>query len=67
MYAALFLSTASQALLQPNWIAGPASFLVFTAVYLTRVGKEEAMMAERFGDEYRAYMSRTDKLLPGVY
>jgi len=29
-----------------------------------RVGKEEAMMIERFSDEYRSYMKRTGRFLP---
>jgi len=31
---------------------------------LPRVRKEEAMMIERFGDQYRAYMARTGRFLP---
>ncbi len=29
-----------------------------------RIGKEEKMLLEQFGDEYRAYMKRTGRLLP---
>ena len=29
--------------------------------------REEALMAETFGDEYRRYMARTSRILPGIY
>jgi protein-S-isoprenylcysteine O-methyltransferase Ste14 len=29
-----------------------------------RVGNEEALMIEQFGDEYRAYIQRTGRFLP---
>ena len=32
-----------------------------------RMGKEEAMLLEQFGDEYRAYQRRTKRLIPFVY
>ncbi len=31
-----------------------------------RTNREEANLIERFGDEYRAYMKRTPRYLPGV-
>jgi protein-S-isoprenylcysteine O-methyltransferase Ste14 len=34
---------------------------------LFRISVEERMLTERFGDEYRDYMKRTKKLLPGIY
>jgi protein-S-isoprenylcysteine O-methyltransferase Ste14 len=32
-----------------------------------RMNTEERFMVEQFGDEYRAYMARTARLVPGVY
>ncbi len=32
-----------------------------------RIGAEEAMLLEQFGDEYRAYQGRTKRLIPFVY
>jgi protein-S-isoprenylcysteine O-methyltransferase Ste14 len=57
----------AQALLLPNWIAGPAGLVGFGTLFLFRVGREEQMMLDSFGDEYRAYMKRTARLIPGVY
>jgi protein-S-isoprenylcysteine O-methyltransferase Ste14 len=50
--------------LLPNWIAGLAGILGFGTLYLFRVGREEAMLLEAFGDEYRDYMRRTGRVIP---
>lgn len=66
MYSAFFLWALAQLILIPNWIAGPAGFIGFGILYAFRVGREEAMMLDTFGDEYRAYMARTARIVPGV-
>lgn len=67
MYAAFWLWAVAQALLLPNWIAGPAGLVGFGVLYAMRVGEEERLMVTTFGDEYRAYMRRTARLVPGLY
>jgi protein-S-isoprenylcysteine O-methyltransferase Ste14 len=67
MYSAFWLWAIAQALLLPNWIAGPAGLVGFGTLFFLRVGHEEALMIETFGDEYRRYMARTARVLPGVY
>lgn len=64
MYTAFWLWAFAQALLLPNWIAGFAGIVGFGTLYLLRVGPEEKLMLDEFGDEYRAYMERTGRLLP---
>jgi protein-S-isoprenylcysteine O-methyltransferase Ste14 len=64
MYLAIFCLTLAQATLLGNWIAGPAGFICFLALYLARVGPEERMMQDRFGPEWQAYTARTGRLLP---
>lgn len=64
MYSAFWLWAIAQALLLPNWVAGLSGIVGFGALYLLRVGPEEQMMIDRFGDEYRRYMERTGRLLP---
>lgn len=66
MYTAIFLLTLSQTLLLTNWIAGPAGLFFFTLLYATRVGPEEAMMQEQFGQEWLDYASKTPRLVPGL-
>jgi protein-S-isoprenylcysteine O-methyltransferase Ste14 len=67
MYSAFWLWALAQVLLLPNWIAGPAGLVGFGTLFLLRVRREEAMMIETFGDDYRRYMERTSRILPGVY
>ena len=67
MYSAFWLWALAQALLLPNWIAGPAGLVGFGTLFLFRVEREEAMMIEAFGEEYRRYMARTSRILPGIY
>jgi protein-S-isoprenylcysteine O-methyltransferase Ste14 len=64
MYASQWLWVIAQALLLQNWIAGLGGFISFLPMYLLRVGPEEQMMMDKFGDEYRRYMERTGRVLP---
>lgn len=64
MYASQWVFVIAQILLIQNWIAGPATLLVFAPFYFLRVPQEEAMMIEQFGAAYRAYMARTGRVLP---
>ena len=67
MYAALFVCSIGQALVVPNWIVGPSYFVTFGILFALRIGAEERMMLETFGDEYAAYMARTKLLVPGIW
>lgn len=67
MYTAFWLWAAAQALLLPNWVAGLAGLVGFGTLYVFRIGREERLMLDAFGDEYRAYMGRTARLVPWLY
>src|ERR1700694_1282811 len=67
MYAALWLWALAQALLLPNWVAGLSGLVGFGTLFFARVGREERMMLETFGEEYRAYIVRTKRVIPGIY
>jgi protein-S-isoprenylcysteine O-methyltransferase Ste14 len=67
MYSAYFLWVLSQALLLPNWIAGPAGIVGFGTLFAFRVRREEQMMLQAFGDAYAAYAARTKRIIPGVF
>lgn len=67
MYSALFVYAIGQALVVPNWVAGPSYLLLILILFAFRVGAEEKMMLETFGDEYAAYMTRTKRLIPGLW
>jgi protein-S-isoprenylcysteine O-methyltransferase Ste14 len=63
MYTTLFGFFVGLALISASWLI---VILVVAAILVlyARIGKEETMMSEQFGDEYRAYMQRTGRLLP---
>jgi len=67
MYAAFWLLALGQAALLPNWIAGPAGIVGFGTLFFLRIGREERLMIETFGDDYRAYMQRTSRVVPWLY
>jgi protein-S-isoprenylcysteine O-methyltransferase Ste14 len=67
MYTAFWLWAVAQTLLLPNWVAGGAGIVGFGILFFLRVPREEKLMLETFGDDYRHYMSRTWRIMPGLY
>lgn len=67
MYSAFWLWALAQAFLIPNWIVGFAGLVGFGTLYFLRIGQEEAMMMDEFGDEYLQYCQRTKQIIPGIY
>jgi len=41
--------------------------VAFGILFALRIGAEERMMLETFGDEYAAYRARTKRLVPGIW
>ena len=66
MYTSFFLLGVAQLLLLPNWLAGLAGPAGAGTLYIFRVFREERMMIEYFGDEYRTYMAATKRLIPWI-
>ena len=64
MYAAHWLWGIAQVLLLQNWIAGFVMMVSLFPLYLVRVPREEKMMLDHFGEEYRLYMNRTGRIVP---
>ena len=63
MYTAVLAWAASLGFVLANWV--PVIFAPLAVLILmARVPREEQMMIERFGDEYREYMKRTGRFLP---
>ena len=67
MYLSIFVYGLGQALVIPNWFAGPACLVMFGIFYVFRLPAEEKLMCEVFGKEYEAYMARTTRLIPKVW
>ncbi|WP_426437934.1 protein-S-isoprenylcysteine O-methyltransferase [Bradyrhizobium genosp. P] len=67
MYSAFWLWAVAQALLLPNWVAGLSGLIGFGTLFFGRVAREERMMLDAFGDEYRDYMARTGRIIPRLF
>ena len=67
MYTALLLYSAGLALVLPNLVAGSAYLAAIGLVVACRLGPEERMMAEEFGEEHAAWKARTKRLIPGIW
>jgi protein-S-isoprenylcysteine O-methyltransferase Ste14 len=66
MYSSFFLLGLGQMLLLPNWFAGISGVMGAGILFAFRVLREERMMLESFGEEYRAYMTHTKCIIPWI-
>jgi protein-S-isoprenylcysteine O-methyltransferase Ste14 len=64
IYTAFVLILGSALLISANWLIGLAWLGMTVLEVASRVGFEEALMLEYFGDQYREYMKKTGRLLP---
>lgn len=64
-YVTAALLMASVTVLTANWLIGLTSLMVL-ALLAVRTPKEEQMLVERFGDQYRDYMARTGRFFPRI-
>jgi protein-S-isoprenylcysteine O-methyltransferase Ste14 len=65
-YVTAALLMASVTLLTANWLIGVTSLIVL-ALLVVRTPKEEAMLIERFGQQYRDYMAKTGRFIPRMF
>lgn len=63
IYLGSFAFIVAMALLAANWLLLLPSLVLITIIYL-QIPKEELMLTEKFGDEYREYMRRTPRIIP---
>jgi len=63
IYTAMFGYGVSLALVTANWVFTVLTVFVIFGL-IARVPKEEQMMLEEFGEEYRAYTQRTGRFFP---
>jgi protein-S-isoprenylcysteine O-methyltransferase Ste14 len=62
-YVTAALLMASVTVLTANWLIGLTSLIVLSFLAV-RTPKEEQMLIERFGQQYRDYMDRTGRFTP---
>lgn len=65
-YVTAALLMASVTVLTANWLIGLSSLIVLVLLAV-RTPKEEAMLIERFGDQYRDYMTKTGRFAPRLF
>jgi protein-S-isoprenylcysteine O-methyltransferase Ste14 len=66
MYLSFLLLGLAQMLLLPNWLAGACGLIGAGLFFAFRMLREERMMLESFGDEYRSYMAGTQRIIPWI-
>jgi protein-S-isoprenylcysteine O-methyltransferase Ste14 len=64
MYSSFLLLAIAQALLLSNWLADAAGLVAVGLLFACRLLREERMMLDRFGEDYRSYMSTTARIVP---
>lgn len=62
-YVTAAILMASVTVLTANWFIGISSLAVL-ALLAVRTPKEEQMLIERFGQDYRDYMAKTGRFVP---
>ena len=62
-YVAVLLAILANGLAAANWFILATGAMTFSLLKF-RLEKEEALLIDRFGDEYRAYMARTNRFIP---
>lgn len=64
IYTAFLLIMGSTLLISANWLIGLSWTGMTVLEIASRIGFEESLMLEYFGDQYRTYMKKTGRLLP---
>jgi protein-S-isoprenylcysteine O-methyltransferase Ste14 len=64
IYTAFLLILGSTLFISSNWLIGACLIGMASLEIISRIQYEEALMSEYFGEQYRAYMEKTGRLLP---
>lgn len=64
MYTSYLFLFIAAFLLSENWLMGLSGMAVIATLMTLRLGKEEALLLEHFGEEYEAYRQTTGMFLP---
>ena len=66
IYTAFLLILGATLLISANWLIGLVWIGMTVLEVVSRIGFEENLMLEYFGDQYRVYMKKTGRLLPKI-
>jgi protein-S-isoprenylcysteine O-methyltransferase Ste14 len=64
IYTAFLLILGSLLFISSNWLIGLCWIGMVSLEIISRIQFEETLMTEYFGEQYRAYMKKTGRLLP---
>jgi protein-S-isoprenylcysteine O-methyltransferase Ste14 len=64
IYTAFLLILGSTLFISSNWLIGVCLLGMAGLEIISRIRYEEALMSEYFGEQYRAYVEKTGRLLP---
>src|SRR3990172_1486143 len=64
IYTAFILILGSTLFVSSNWLIGSCWAAMTILEVISRISFEESLMLEYFGDQYRAYMKETGRLVP---
>ncbi|MDR0574139.1 MAG: isoprenylcysteine carboxylmethyltransferase family protein [Tannerella sp.] len=67
MYSDMILWLVSFSLVTANWFYAMTISTGLIILFSVRIPDEEKLMLGRFGEQYRAYMKRTKRLIPFVF
>lgn len=66
-YTGVLLAFLGWAITLWNWVAMGIVLVPIFVAFVRRMKVEESALTEALGDQYREYMRRTKRLVPGVY
>ncbi|HEY9525701.1 MAG TPA: isoprenylcysteine carboxylmethyltransferase family protein, partial [Anaerolineales bacterium] len=66
IYTAFILILGSTLFISSNWLIGLCWAGMTILEVISRIGFEESLMLEFFGEQYREYMKKTGRLFPKV-
>lgn len=64
MYLQMWIWVLFQGLLLDNWLLEVSGIAAWTLLYFVRIPREEKMMLDEFGDEYREFVKNTNRVIP---
>lgn len=66
-YTGTFITVLGYGLALTNWLSLLIMLAIAGAIYNVRMNIEEAALIEAFGEQYRAYMRRTRRIIPFIH
>jgi protein-S-isoprenylcysteine O-methyltransferase len=66
-YTGLLMAELGLGIALGTWLSIPASVVPPLIAFGIRIRQEERVLARELGDPYRSYMTRTKRLIPGIW